>query len=30
MPNGVKKGHPAYASKHDVDKDGWACEPIGK
>ena len=25
-PNGVKKGHPAYASKHDRDKDGWACE----
>lgn len=29
-PNGVKKGHPAYASKHDGDKYGWACEPIGK
>lgn len=26
-PNGVKKGHPAYASKHDRDADGWACEP---
>lgn len=26
-PSGVKKGHPAYASKHDRDKDGWACEP---
>ncbi|MFS0575777.1 S-layer homology domain-containing protein [Sporosarcina sp. 179-K 3D1 HS] len=25
-PNGVKQGHPAYASKHDRDKDGWACE----
>ncbi|NEU31229.1 excalibur calcium-binding domain-containing protein [bacterium LRH843] len=25
-PNGVKKGHPAYESKHDRDKDGWACE----
>ncbi|MGE6489656.1 excalibur calcium-binding domain-containing protein [Paenisporosarcina sp. NPDC076898] len=25
-PNGVKKGHPAYASSHDRDKDGWACE----
>jgi micrococcal nuclease len=25
-PNGVKKGHPAYASKHDRDKDGYACE----
>ncbi|QFG00471.1 hypothetical protein PB01_17600 [Psychrobacillus glaciei] len=24
--NGVKKGHPAYASKHDRDNDGWACE----
>lgn len=23
---GVKEGHPAYASKHDRDKDGWACE----
>jgi len=29
-PKWSKKGHPAYASKHDVDKDGWACEPIGK
>lgn len=25
-PNGVKEGHPAYESKHDRDKDGWACE----
>ena len=25
-PNGVKKGHVAYASKHDRDNDGWACE----
>lgn len=25
-PNGVKQGHPAYASKHDRDKDGWSCE----
>ena len=25
-PNGVKSSHPAYASKHDRDKDGWACE----
>lgn len=25
-PNGVKRGHPAYAPKHDRDKDGWACE----
>ncbi len=25
-PNGVKKGHPAYALKHDRDKDNWACE----
>ena len=25
-PKGVKKGHVAYASKHDGDKDGWACE----
>lgn len=25
-PYGVKKGHPAYALKHDRDKDGWACE----
>ena len=25
-PNGVKKGHPAYQSKLDRDKDGWACE----
>ncbi|WP_056832639.1 excalibur calcium-binding domain-containing protein [Psychrobacillus sp. FJAT-21963] len=26
-PDGVQKGHPAYATKHDRDKDGWACEP---
>lgn len=25
-PKGVAQGHPAYASKHDRDKDGWACE----
>ena len=25
-PNGVASSHPAYASKHDRDKDGWACE----
>lgn len=25
-PHGVKKGHPAYESKHDRDKDGYACE----
>ena len=25
-PNGVQEGHPAYESKHDRDKDGWACE----
>ncbi|WP_338749124.1 thermonuclease family protein [Bacillus sp. FJAT-52991] len=25
-PDGVKKGHPAYDSKMDRDKDGWACE----
>lgn len=25
-PNGVAKSHPAYASKHDRDNDGWACE----
>lgn len=25
-PNGVPQGHPAYESKHDRDKDGWACE----
>ena len=25
-PSGVKSSHPAYASKHDRDKDGWACE----
>ncbi|WP_195248651.1 excalibur calcium-binding domain-containing protein, partial [Turicibacter sanguinis] len=23
---GVPQGHPAYESKHDRDKDGWACE----
>ena len=25
-PNGVGSDHPAYQSKHDRDKDGWACE----
>ncbi|WP_409295985.1 excalibur calcium-binding domain-containing protein [Peribacillus sp. SCS-26] len=25
-PNGVPAGHPAYASKHDRDKDNYACE----
>ncbi|MGD6959412.1 thermonuclease family protein [Rossellomorea aquimaris] len=25
-PNGVASDHPAYASKHDRDKDDWACE----
>lgn len=25
-PNGVGQDHPAYANKHDRDKDGWACE----
>lgn len=25
-PNGVSKKHPAYQSKMDRDKDGWACE----
>ncbi|AVK86992.1 hypothetical protein C3943_13230 [Lysinibacillus sp. B2A1] len=25
-PSGVGVGHPAYDSKHDRDKDGWACE----
>ena len=25
-PNGVDSSHPAYASKHDRDKDGYACE----
>ncbi|PJO42917.1 excalibur calcium-binding domain-containing protein [Lysinibacillus xylanilyticus] len=25
-PSGVPANHPAYASKHDRDKDGWACE----
>jgi len=24
--NGAKTGNPAYESKHDRDKDGWACE----
>ncbi|MEB6609455.1 excalibur calcium-binding domain-containing protein [Staphylococcus borealis] len=22
----MKKGHPAYQTKFDRDKDGWACE----
>lgn len=26
FPNGVRRGHWAYAEKHDRDKDGWACE----
>lgn len=26
-PKGVSKGHPAYQSKMDRDKDGFACEP---
>jgi micrococcal nuclease len=26
-PNGVPKSHPAYQSKMDRDKDGYACEP---
>ena len=26
FPNGVPKGHPAYQSKMDRDKDDWACE----
>lgn len=25
-PSGVAKGHPAYQSKMDRDKDNWACE----
>ncbi|MEH7346369.1 thermonuclease family protein [Bacillus sp. JJ1532] len=25
-PNGVPADHPAYESKHDRDKDNWACE----
>jgi len=25
-PSGVPKGHPAYRSGLDRDKDGWACE----
>lgn len=25
-PNGVERGHPAYAKKHDRDGDGYACE----
>lgn len=25
-PNGVRKGHVAYRSALDRDKDGWACE----
>lgn len=25
-PSGVKRSHPAYASKLDGDNDGWACE----
>lgn len=25
-PDGVASDHPAYASKHDRDKDDWACE----
>lgn len=25
-PNGVPSDHPAYAVKHDRDKDNWACE----
>lgn len=25
-PDGVPSDHPAYASKHDRDKDNWACE----
>lgn len=25
-PDGVGKDHPSYESKHDRDKDGWACE----
>lgn len=26
FPYGVREGHWAYATKHDRDKDGWACE----
>lgn len=25
-PDGVPSDHPAYAAKHDRDKDNWACE----
>ncbi|MEI2664028.1 excalibur calcium-binding domain-containing protein [Rossellomorea sp. LJF3] len=25
-PDGVPADHPAYARKHDRDKDDWACE----
>ncbi|WP_239454244.1 thermonuclease family protein [Bacillus suaedaesalsae] len=25
-PDGVPSTHPAYSSKHDRDKDNWACE----
>lgn len=25
-PDGVPSDHPAYESKHDRDKDNWACE----
>lgn len=25
-PNGVDSNHPAFESRHDRDKDGWACE----
>ena len=25
-PGGVRRGHPAYAKKHDRDGDGYACE----
>lgn len=25
-PNGVPSDHPAYESRHDRDKDNWACE----
>lgn len=25
-PSGVQSSNPAYESKHDRDKDGWACE----
>lgn len=25
-PNGVPAGHPAYQSRMDRDRDGWACE----